>query len=201
MIKLSIRKGSTFLWTLRPETSQQKYIPITTITMTETGVRLAAEDHGMVEGWRCRVSRCKGLTRLNTADEDHPRASDYFQATVIDVDTVEINAQNTTGDKTYTGGGVLQYGVPMDLTGATVRAQLRVSESASSALLLDLAPYITVDAPNCRIDIAAPGSETSLLVGSHAVLGVEIDDSAPVPLTITLPTIGVELETEVVRDE
>ena len=105
-LQLTIRKGASFLWTLRPETALQRYIPITAITMVETGVRLAAEAHGMVEGWRFRVSRCKGLTRLNTVDEDHPRASDYFQATVIDADTVEINTRNTTGDKAYTGGGI-----------------------------------------------------------------------------------------------
>ena len=199
MIKLIIRKGSTFLWTLRPETAAQKYIPITAITMTETGVRLAAETHGMVEGWRCRVSRCKGLTRLNTVDEDHPRASDYFQVTVVDADTVEINDQNTTGDKDYTGGGILQYGVPMDLTGCVVRAQIRHSDG-SSTVLLDLEPYITVDDVNFRIDFDVPDTATSTLVGNHGVLGVEIEDTSPVPLVISLPAIAVTFATEIVRD-
>ena len=39
-MQITIRKGSSFLWTLRTETAAQKYIPITAITMTETGVRL-----------------------------------------------------------------------------------------------------------------------------------------------------------------
>lgn len=200
MIKLSIRKGSTFRWTLRPETAAQKYIPITAITMTETGVRLAAAAHGMVEGWRCRVTRCKGLTRLNTVDEDHPRASDYFQATVIDADTVEINMQNTTGDKAYTGGGILQYGVPMDLTGCVVRAQIRPTE-LSATVLLDLEPYVTVDETNFRIDFDVPDTATSTLVGNQGVLGVEIADTAPVPLVISLPSIAVTFAREIVRDE
>lgn len=199
-MKLSIRKGSTFRWTLRPETAVQKYIPITAITMTETGVRLAVAAHGMVDGWRCRVSRCKGLTRLNTVDEDHPRASDYFQATVIDADTVEINTQNTTGDKAYTGGGILQYGVPMDLTGCGVRAQIRPTEN-SSTVLLDLGLYVTVDEVNFRIDFAVPGTATATLVGTQGVLGVEIEDTAPVPLVISLPAIAVTFAQEIVRDE
>lgn len=199
-MKLSIRKGSTFRWTLRPETALQKYIPITAITMTETGVRLAAAGHGMVEGWRCRVTRCKGLTRLNTVDEDHPRAADYFQATVIDANTVEINTQNTTGDRAYTGGGILQYGAPMALTGCVVRAQVRPA-TKSGILLLDLGPYITVDADNFRVDFAVPGSVTSLIPGNQGVLGVEIEDSAPVPLIMSLPTIPIVFEQEVVRDE
>ncbi len=197
-LQLTIRKGSTFRWTLRPETALQRYIPITAITMTETGVRLAAEAHGMVEGWRFRVSRCKGLTRLNTVDEDHPRASDYFKATVIDADTVEINTQNTTSDKAYTGGGILQYGVPMDLTGCVVRAQIRPT-ARSDTVMLDLAPYITVDAANFRIDFDAPDSETSLLAGSGGVLGVEIEDSAPVALVLSLPAIPVLFEPEIPR--
>jgi hypothetical protein len=41
-LQLTIRKGASFLWTLRPETAEQKYIPITDITMTETGVQLSA---------------------------------------------------------------------------------------------------------------------------------------------------------------
>lgn len=200
MIQLSIRKGSTFRWTLRPETAAQKYIPITAITMTETGVRITAAAHGMVEGWRCRVTRCKGLTRLNTVDEDHPRAADYFQATVIDANTVGINTQNTTGDRAYTGGGILQYGVPMDLAGCSVRAQIRPS-AKSASLLLDLGPYITVDVDNFRIDFAVPESVTALIHGSQGVLGVEIEDSAPVPLIMSLPTIPIVFEQEVVRDE
>ena len=197
-MQITIRKGSSFLWTLRPETALQRYIPITAITMVETGVRLAAEAHGMVEGWRFRVSRCKGLTRLNTVDEDHPRASDYFQATVIDANTVEINTSNTTGDKPYTGGGILQYGVPMDLTGCTVRAQLRPT-TGSSTLLLDLAPYITIDVPMCRIDFDVPQEITSALTGSRAVMGIEIQDSSDV--VTSLPDIDITLQKELVRDE
>jgi len=200
MIQLSIRKGSTFRWTLRPETALQKYIPITAITMTETGVRITAAAHGMIEGWRCRVTRCKGLTRLNTVDEDHPRAADYFQATVIDANTVEINTRNTTGDKAYMGGGILQYGVPMDLTGCVVRAQIRPSVG-SATVLLDLGPYIAVDVANFRIDFDVPGSETSLLAGIGGVLGVEIEDSAPTPLVLSLPAIQVLFEQEIVRGE
>lgn len=193
MIKLSIRKGSTFRWTLRPETAAQKYIPITAITMTETGVRLAAAAHGMVEGWRCRVTRCKGLTRLNTVDEDHPRASDYFQAAVIDADTVEINAQNTTGDKAYTGGGVLQYGVPMDLTGCVVRAQVRPTEG-SDTLTLDLGLYATVDVALCRIDFVVPDAITSAVVGTNGVLSLELEDA--LGSVLTSQTVPVEFQRE-----
>jgi len=195
-MKLSIRKGSTFRWTLRPETAVQKYIPITAITMTETGVRITAAAHGMIEGWRCRVTRCKGLTRLNTVDEDHPRASDYFQVTVIDADTVEINTQNTTGDKAYTGGGILQYGVPMDLTGCVVRAQIRPT-AGSSTLMLDLGLYATINAALARIDFVVPDEITSAVVGTNGVLSVELEDSAGG--VITLPLIPVALMPELVR--
>jgi len=119
---------------------------------------------------------------------------------VIDANTVEINTRNTTGDKAYTGGGILQYGVPMDLTGCVVRAQVRPA-TKSGILLLDLGPYITVDADNFRIDFAVPGSVTSLIPGNQGVLGVEIEDSAPVPLIMSLPTIPIVFEQEVVRDE
>lgn len=195
-MQITIRKGSSFLWTLRPETELQRYIPITAITMTETGVRLAATAHGMVDGWRFRVSRCKGLTRLNTVDEDHPRASDFFQAGVVDADTVEINSRNTTGDKPYTGGGILQYGVPMDLTGYAVRAQIRLSEK-SSAVILDLGPYTTVDAGQYKIDFVVPDDITSAIPATSGVIAVELED--PSGSVISLPPANIVFQSEIVR--
>lgn len=199
-MNLTLRKGASFHWTLRPETSVQKYIPITAITMTEEGVQIIAPNHGIVDVWRCRISRCEGLTRLNTVDEDSPQPSDFLQAKAIDVDTVEINSRNTAGDDPYTGGGILQYGVPMDLTGCIVRAQIRPSEG-SSIVTLDLAPYITVNASNFRINFDVSGSVTSLLAGNSGVLGVEIEDSAPDPFILSLAVKPVIFLREIVRDE
>ena len=195
-VQLTIRKGSTFLWTLLPETATQKYIPITAITMTPTGVRLTAASHGLVEGWCFLISRCKGLTRLNMADEGSPRASDYFQANVIDADTVEINTSNTTGDKSYTGGGVLQYGIPMDLIGCVVRAKIIPTEGAKT-VTLDISQYVTISIAACRIDIAVPGTETSLLPGNNLVLGIELEDATG--HVFSLPVITLVLHEELVK--
>ncbi len=176
-MQISIQKGATFCWTLRPETAVQKYIPITAITMTTDGVQITATAHGLLEGWRCRVTRCKGMTRLNTVDEDHPRASDFFIAHVVDVNTIKINSENSTGDSAYTGGGVLQYGVPMDLTGCTIRSQIRPSVN-SSIILLDLGLYATVNAALCQIDFQVPDTITTALVGTSGGYSIEIEDSS-----------------------
>ncbi len=193
-----VRKGASFVLTLRPATSEQRYVPISSITMGEAGTRLVATGHGLKAGWHFRVSRCEGLTRLNTVDEISPQPSDWFQATVIDVDTVDINSVNTTGDAPYDGGGVLQYGIPMDLTGCSVRAQIRKTER-SAEILLDLAAYIDIDAVDCKVNFDVPGSETTLLPGSSGVLGIEIDDSALPPRTFTLPPLGLEFKAEIVH--
>lgn len=191
---LTIRRGETFRWTLRLEQSVQRYALITAMTQTAPIV-ITAEAHGLLDGWRTLITGAKGMPQLNPKNSP-PLASDYHQVSVVDADTIEINAVNAVNFPAYTTGGVLQYPAPMDLTGVTVRGHIR-STVQSPDILLDLADYATIDAALCRIDIVIPDSITSALVGPGGVYDLEIEDAAGEVLA--LPQAAVTFVDEVTR--
>lgn len=191
---LSIRRGETFRWTLRLEQTVQRYALITAISQTAPVV-IDSEAHGVLDGWRVLIVGAKGMPQIN-AQNAPPTPADYRQATVIDADTLAINALNAVNWPAYTGGGVLQYSAPMDLTGATVRGQIRKTVEATE-VLLDLADYIAVDAALCRIDLVIPDSVTAALVGTGGVYDLEIEDA--IGEVLALPKATVTFIDEVTR--
>ena len=195
IIYLTIKKGSAFKWSLRPEQNKIKYVAITAIDNTAP-VRIHAEAHGLTNGSYFWVTGSKGLTQLNALNTP-PKVSDYFCAEVIDADTVEINRINATQLGTYTTGGYIEYKLPMALTGCTVRGHVRKSEK-SEEILLDLGLYATVNTSLSRIDFYIPDSVTEDLVGSGGVYDIEIIDA--LGDVMSLPKDRIIFDGEVTRD-
>lgn len=191
---LAIRRGETFKWSLRLEQSVLAYAGITAVSKTAP-IRITAPSHGLPDGWRFAVVGAKGPTSLN-AQNAPPKPADYHTAKVIDVDTIEINKVNGVSLNNYAGGGVLQYGLPMDLTGVTVRAHVRKKE-ASPEVLLDLGTYATIDTALHRINFVVPDTVTALLVGAGGVYDVEIVDASG--NVMALPQAAVTFSGEVTR--
>ena len=52
-------------------------------------------------------------------------------------------------------------GVPQSLAGYSFRAQIRAKESATSALLLDLTPHLTLNADGVTLDLEVPATITA----------------------------------------
>lgn len=195
----TIKKGETYRCTYRPETQTQRYVEIAGISLTAPAL-IDAPAHGMVEGWRFAITGAKGLTQLNAEMDSSgflPREQDYFQGQVVDTDTIKIDEVNATAFPPYIGGGILQYGAPMDLNACSIRAQIR-GTSKASPLLLDMTPYATTDIGLCRFDFNIPSAITSALVGESGVLGVEIVDSSGA--VISLPNESVIFEKEIARE-
>lgn len=120
---LTILQGKTFQQVLRWEAPPIIYKAITGITQAAPAV-VTAPSHGVPNGWRVAFETIKGMVELNSANNP-PKASDYYQATVLSANTIELNTVNSIGYKPYANSGVLRYNTPVDLAGYTARMKIK----------------------------------------------------------------------------
>lgn len=127
-LDLRIIQGATLRKPLLLMQPRYEYRPIAAIQKTAP-LRLSVPAHGMPAGWPCWVEGVTGWSALNR-DKHRER---FRLAEVIDADTLEFNDLNGTTQNA--SGGHLVYRLPLDMTGASARLQIR---DASGALLLEL---------------------------------------------------------------
>jgi hypothetical protein len=134
---ITIRKGSSYLLATRWEQSVVRYVPITNVSNTAPVV-ITAPAHGMPDGWRFAVSGIKGGGDALNAKHAPPKDRDYFEAKVLDEDTIEINAVNGAGWPAFVSGGILQFNLPIDLSDVSVVLQVQETAEKSSPVLIEL---------------------------------------------------------------
>jgi hypothetical protein len=184
-----IYQGSTFSEVLRWESSTPVFKNITAITKTAPVV-VTAVAHGLVAGWRARISNAGGMKEINSED--------YTVITEVTTDTVTFGSINAAGYTTYTTGGVLEYNQPVSLTGYTARMQLR-TKLADTAFLLELTSAnggIVIDTVNKTILLTISAADTALLTFKSAVYSLEMVNG-----TTVIPLIygNFTLESEITR--
>lgn len=194
----TIRRGSTFRWVIRVEQPQAVYVPITAIDKSAP-VRLHAAGHGLADGRRFLVTGAKGLVALN-AKNNPPRATDYLKAKVIDADTIEVNAINAINLAAYTGGGVLQYNAPLDMTGYEIRMQARASEKSATVVFAASTTdgKIVMQPDGMSALLTLPEALTAAITAASAVYDVEFvapDGSVP----FAMPQAKITFVGEVTR--
>jgi len=127
--KLTIRRGETFSLVMRWGTDPFVFKPITGISLAAGAPRLTVNGHGAPDGWPVAITRVKGTRQIN-AENIPPADDEYHPATVIDVNTLELNSVAPYDDNgnewpAYTGGGFVQYRTPVDLASAVVRMKIK----------------------------------------------------------------------------
>lgn len=133
--ELEIVKGASFSRVVRWSYADRYiYRPITGIAKTAPA-RVTSPAHGVPDGWPVAIASVTGMRQIN-ARGTPPRASDFHPATVIDVNTIDINAINAAGFSTYVSGGYVQYFEPVDLTGFSAVMTVRETEANTSTVLL-----------------------------------------------------------------
>lgn len=115
-LNFKVYQGSTFRETFRWESATKVYAPIVNITRTAPMV-VNATAHGAPVGWRVKISGAGGMKEVNTGD--------YLISSAVTADTITFNQINALNYTAYTGGGVLEYNQPVDLTSFTGRMQIR----------------------------------------------------------------------------
>lgn len=193
-----IQQGKTFSVTLRWETAPLIYKAVTGITST-LPCRVTAVGHGVPNGWRVALTGVKGMTDIN-ASVVPPKDKDFFDATVIDVDTVELNAVDTTRFKAYTSGGYLIYNTPVDLTGYTSR--MKIKDKVGGTLLASTevgdAPLnilaVTIDTSAKTITLTISATATAALTWTKGVYDLEMVSAGGVVTELIDGTFTVSKE-------
>ena len=184
-----IYQGSTFNEILRWESSTKVYKPITAITKAAP-MMVTAVGHGLVAGWRAKISNVVGMKEVNSEE--------YLVATEITNDTATFNSVNAAGYTAYTSGGILEYNMPVPLNGYTGRMQIRASIN-SSTVILELTTensLLVIDDATKTITINIPAITTQTFTFKSAVYSLELVSGATV-----IPFIygNLTLDTEVTR--
>ena len=170
-ISFKLYQGSTFAEVLRWESPIKGYKPITAITKSAPVV-ITSASHGIPTGWRILLKNIVGMTELNSADS-------YNLVTESTSSTITINAINSLDYKAYVSGGIIEYNVPVDLTGYTGRMQLR-SDIDSSVVIHELTTAnsgVVFDATFKTINLNIPAITTSGFDFTTAVYDLELISS------------------------
>lgn len=171
---IAIQQGKTFSLVIRWESEPVIRKAITAISLASGAPRLAVAGHGLTNGWRCAVTRAKGMTQINA--ENYPlRASDYHPATVIDNNTVEFNDVTPVDDNgkewpAYVSGGFLEWYSPVDLTGQTAR--MKIKDKIGGTVLASTEPG---DAPLNVLSIAIDNAAKAITL---TIAATDTDDFA-----------------------
>jgi hypothetical protein len=172
-LNLTIQQGKTYSTTLRWASEPYVYKPITSVANTAP-VRLTVPAHGLPDGWRFAVSAVQGATGLN-AKKSPPDAKEYYEATVIDENTVDINNVNGMLLGAYKSGGVIQYLTPVDMTGMSARMQINDKVGGTELLTITSdAGDITINPSTYTITIRIPPTVTEGLTWTTGAYDLEM---------------------------
>lgn len=193
-----IHKGKTFFTLLRWEAEPMVYKAITGITRGAPA-RLTVAGHGIPDAWRVAVVSVKGMSQINAANSP-PKPKDYSPATVVDVNTIELNGVNSSDFNAYTSGGYVQFKTPVDLAGMTGRIDIkdkiggRILASTQAYTIKDdqgndviVQPIITVVFDNVlkTITVAINAADTAAVTWKKGVYELEILSGSTVTLLLS----------------
>lgn len=188
-VNLTIFQGSTFLETLRWESSKKIYKQISNITKSAP-VLLTSVGHGIPEGWRVRVTNVAGMKEINSSTDE------YYKASIPSVDTLEINSINATSFTSYTSGGILEYNEPIDLAGFTARMQIR-QKVDSAEILIELTTEnggVLLDNNLKTITLVISAVQTAAFSFSSGVYSLELISSGGVVTPLINGSVSVKKE-------
>lgn len=143
VVDINIVRGKTFEFMFRYADEELVYLPITGMPNTAP-VRLSIPSHCIPDGWPLRIEGVRQPVELNNAD------GDYYISSLIDSNTIELNAVRADLWRTYVSGGLAIINRPFDLTGCSVRMQIR--DRINSPVLLTLSSDATT-LPDGEIEI------------------------------------------------
>lgn len=172
-LNLVMRQGETFQRVIRWEQLPFIYKAITGITQAAPA-EVTAVGHGLTDGWRVAVVSVLGMLEIN-AKHTPPRDSDLTQVTVLDNDTVALNAINSSNFDAYVSGGYLQFYTPVPLSGYTARMKIkdRVGGTEQFSLTTENS-RIAIDPSGATISLFVSAADTALFDWSYGVYDLEL---------------------------
>ena len=131
-----LERDETLNITVRPAQRLYGTANITAIT-NSSPVRITAPGHGLTDGWYVAVFGVQGMVEINSRNYPPPYR-DFNAVTVVDTDTVEINAVRSEEMYPYISGGALVWPVPLDLTNANARLRIWETPDRTGDPIVDM---------------------------------------------------------------
>lgn len=111
---IRVAKGATYHDVRRWGNFPYVFKPISGATNAAPLV-LTVNDHDMPDGWPFAIEDVKGMLRIN-ARRNPPADTDWIRGSVADADHIRVDSINSIDFSPYTGGGVIRYATPVDLS-------------------------------------------------------------------------------------
>ena len=173
-ISYKIYQGSTFQETLRWESETKQYAPISNITNAAPCVITTSTAHGVPINWRVRVTGVSGMKDINTISEDS-----YYLVTSKTSNTLTLNQVNSAAYGAYTSGGIVEYNMPIPITGYTAQMQIRETLESTTVLheMTTANNGIVIDPINYTISLNISAAVTGAFDFDAAVYSCELTDN------------------------
>lgn len=195
-INYKVYQGSTFNELYRWESETKVYEPIATIQKSAPCVVTTQSASQIPPGWRVRIVGAGGMREINTVNPD-----DYYIATAVSGTSITLNQVNSLQYNTHTGGGVIEYSQPVDLSNYSARMQIR--ETIDSNVVIHEATsangQIILNNTYKTIQVLIPATATAQFNFTTAVYSLELYTSSG--LVTQFLTGNLSLVPEVTRDE
>lgn len=150
---LAVVPGTTYRDTVRLMQPEFAYRAISQISGAPAQV--VAASHGLEDSWPVWIRGVSGLPAANREPNQLPH-----RATVVDADTLEINALSAVG--AMASGGQLIYRLPVDLASATV--VMTFTGLAGADIVLTEGAGLALPSPGTVTRELTP-EQTALMVG------------------------------------
>lgn len=193
MTDLNIIKGDDYLAAFQWEEPNFAYLPIESIAQSAPA-KLKIADHGLPDNWRVAVQSAKGMRQINAAS-DPPKDKDFKRIKVVDTNYIELLNTNSLDYQKHTGGGVVVYRPPVDLTGFD--AALKVYDKAGGTLLLTLTPAnggLVIDPVKHVIGVVMTAAATAALMWKKGVYDLDAISQSGRVTTVAAGSIVVNLK-------
>jgi hypothetical protein len=175
-LDLRMAQGKTFTRVIRYGKKPFVFKDITAIAKSAPAL-ITAPTHGLVEGWPVAVVGVQGMRQINA--NDPPRASDFYPATVVNANQIELQDINSANFSTYASGGWLQYHTPVVLTGGIARMTIR--DYIGGTALLELTSVaeagFVIDDAAYTITLTVTDEQTEAADWTDAVYDIEFEDA------------------------
>lgn len=190
---LVILQGKTLSQIVLWETSPIVYKPITAITQGAP-VRITSAGHGVPDGWNVAIVSVKGMKQINALTTP-PKERDYYPATKVDANSIELNDVNSSDYSAYTSGGYIQYNTPASLVGYSARMSIKDKVGGTELLsLTTVNNRIVLDSANFTIKLTLSATETAALTWTKGVYDLEMVSASGVVTAILTGAITVTKE-------
>lgn len=161
MTDLTIVRGDDFLAAFQWEQATLAYLPITSIEQSAPA-KLRVNAHGLPNNWRVAIQSAKGMRQINAANNP-PKDKDFKRITVVDTNYITLNNTNSLDYQKHTGGGVVVYRPPVNLTGYSGAMKIYDKEGGTLLQTLTVGSGLLVDVVNSVFAVSLNAAATTAL--------------------------------------